>query len=110
VLVIKYVPDELMKKYSEEVSGFYDIEALSDDHIDREIRRLYQKGKRLEGVLAMMESVKGQHPDLMKFYEDRDIIMKKSDLFSTFCSHRRNLIVREIDKKLKKQMRDRKKP
>lgn len=96
MLVIKYVPDELMKKYAEEVSKFYDVETLTDDYIEREIRKLYQEGKRLEEVLAMMERVKGQHPDLMKFYDDRNLVMEKIDLLQTFCSHRRNLIIKAI--------------
>lgn len=88
-----------MKKYSEEVSQFYDVETLTDDMIDRVIRRLHRKGERLNEVLALMERVKGKHPDLMKFYEDRDVIMKKINGLKAFCSHRRNLRIKEILKK-----------
>ena len=105
MFVIKYVPDKLMEKYTEEVSEFYDSENLTDTYIDLEIRKLYKEAKKLGDLLAMMEGVKGQHPDLMKFYEDRDIIVRKIDILSSFCSHRRNLIIKGINKKLKKQMK-----
>lgn len=96
MLVIKYTPDRLMKKYTEEVSKYYDIETLTKDSIVYELKKLYQEGGRLEEILALMESVKGQHPDLMKFYEERDFIMDKIGRLQKFSSHRRNLIINEI--------------
>ena len=101
MLIIKPITDELLRKYSEEISEFYDIETLTDDKIEREIRKLHQRGERLNEVLAMMERVEGKHPDLMKFYADRDVIMKKIYALQKFCSHRRNLRIKEIQKKKK---------
>lgn len=102
MLPIKYVPDELMKKYAEEVSKYYDVETLTNDSIICELKKLFQEGKRLEEILALMERVKGKHPDLMKVYGERDVIMDKIDRLQKFSSHRRNLIINEIENKRKK--------
>lgn len=92
-----------MEKYSEEVSQFYDVETLTNDEIKRELKKLYNKNERLQEVLAMMERVEGQHPDLMNFYEERDGVWKKIFALEKFCSHRRNLRIKEIEKKYKKK-------
>jgi hypothetical protein len=95
--VVEFVPDDLMKEYTEKISKHYDVEILTNDYIESEIKGLYQKILRFQDLLADMEDSK--HPDLMKFYKDRDLIEEKIDLLDTFRNHRRNLIIKEIEKR-----------
>jgi len=95
--VVEFVPDDLMKEYIEKVSKYYDVEILTNDYIEKETKRLYQEILRLQDLLAEMEDTK--HPDLMKVYKNRDLLDEKRDLLYNFLYHRRNLIIKEVEKR-----------
>lgn len=98
--VVEFISDDLMKEYIEKVSKYYDVEILTNDYIEKEAERLYQEILRLQDLLADMERAK--HLDLMTVYKDRDLLDEKRDLLYNFLYHRRNLIIKEIMKRNRK--------
>ena len=98
--VVEFVPDDLMKEYTEKVSKYYDVEILTNDYIESEVKRLHQKFKRLVELLAEMWSM--EHPDVMEVNKDRDLIEEKIDLLCAFREHRRSLIIKEVMKRNRK--------
>jgi len=99
VLVIKEDNERVLDISIEKVSKFYDIETLTEDRVKHELKGLYSKYKQFNEVLSMMENIKGQHTDLLKFYEDRDIIGEKIITLENYYGYRRNFFVEAILKK-----------
>ena len=92
VLIIKKV----IEKVIEEVSEFYDIEMLTEDKVKHELKMLYSKYERLNEVLALMESIEGKHPDIMKFYKRREKIGNKIIALENYYSYRHNSFIKAV--------------
>ena len=99
MLVIKGDIEKIIDKSVEKVSKFYDVEILTEDMLKRELKDLYSKYKKLNGVLDMMERVEGQHPDLMEFYEERDVVGNKIIALENYYGYRRSFFIKAVLKK-----------
>ncbi len=99
MLIIRKDVKKSIDSSVDKVSKFYDVETLTEDKVNNELKMLYSKYEQLNEVLAMMERVKGQHPDVMDFYEERDIIGNKIIALENYYSYRRNFFIKAVLKK-----------
>ena len=65
---------------------YYDLEELTQEKVDSELKRLHKEIEGLESTLIYMESNEKGHPDKMKFYEDRIRIRSQLDTLYDFLS------------------------
>lgn len=53
------------------IAKYYDIETLTQENLDSEIKRLSEEIKRLQDILIFLEKEDPNNSDILDFYEER---------------------------------------
>jgi len=77
------VPDLLSRSG---ICKFYDVESLSQEKIDSELKRLHKEIEDLEHTLIYLEKHEPGHPDKMDFYSERIKVRSQLDAIYVFLS------------------------
>jgi len=77
------IPDAIRNN---KIWKYYDLETLTQEKVDSELKRLHDEIEGLEKTLIHMEAHEPGHPDKMKFYEDRINLTAQLDTIYGFLS------------------------